>query len=137
MDSGADRLTEQAATGGILMLDTRLERPARHAAGLLDRLTEVWSILSQAVAAAHLYEELSRKCDSALAEQGIERFDVPRAAYRELTKGLDPLRAGSRHAPVPFSVLVGTLPDKCAKRSSLRRFIAGGAPPSTAPSSDR
>jgi hypothetical protein len=62
---------------------------------------------------------------------------VPRAAYRELTRGLDPLRAGNRHAPVPFSVPIGTLPDKCAKRSSLRRSIGGAAPPSTAPSSDR
>lgn len=69
------------------MLDAHLERPTRHAAGLLDRLSEVWSILSQAYLAAHLYEELSRKCDSALAEQGLKRSDVPRAVFRELTKG--------------------------------------------------
>jgi hypothetical protein len=58
------------------------------AAGLLGRLLETWSILSQAHSAAHPYEELSRKCDSALAKQGLERSDVPRAAYNELKKGL-------------------------------------------------
>ncbi len=70
------------------MLDTYLERTTRHAASLLDRLLEVWSILSQAHSAAHLYEELGRKCDSALAGQGLKRSDVLRAAYHELTKGL-------------------------------------------------
>ena len=77
-----------ATRGAIQMLDAYLERPTRHAARLLDLLSEIWSILSQAHAAAHLYEELSRKCDSALAEQGLKRSDVPRAAYHELTKGL-------------------------------------------------
>jgi hypothetical protein len=70
------------------MLDACLERPKRRAAGLLDRLSEIWSIPSQAYSAAHLYEELSHKCDSALAEQGLKRSDVPRAAYYELTRGL-------------------------------------------------
>jgi hypothetical protein len=69
------------------MLDACLKRPTRHAARLLDRISEIWSILSQAHSATHLYEELSRKCDSALAEQGLKRSDVPRAAYHELTKG--------------------------------------------------
>ncbi len=70
------------------MLDAYLERPTRQAALLLERLSEIWSILSQAHSAAHLYEELSRKCDNTLAEQGLKRSDVPRAAYHELTKGL-------------------------------------------------
>lgn len=41
MDSGADRLTEHGQHGGAFqMLDAYLERPTRHAAGLLDRLSE-------------------------------------------------------------------------------------------------
>ena len=76
-----------ANTGRILDARRCLERPARHAAALLDRLSEIWSILSQAHSAAHLYEELSRKCGSALAEQGLKRSDLPRVAYHELTKG--------------------------------------------------
>jgi hypothetical protein len=77
-----------ANAGAFQMLDTYRERPTRHAASLLDRLSEIWSILLQAHSAAHLYEELRSKCDSALAEQGLKRSDVPRAAYHELTKGL-------------------------------------------------
>jgi|RhiMethySRZTD1v2_1073278.scaffolds.fasta_scaffold264168_4 hypothetical protein len=88
MDSGVDRLIEHGQRSAFQMLDAYPERPTRHAARLLDRLSEIWSILSQAYSAAHLYEELSRKCDSALAEQGLKRSDVPRAAYHELTKRL-------------------------------------------------
>ena len=58
-----------------------------HAPGLLASLSEVLSILSQALAAAHHYDELRRKCDAALAQRGLKRADLPRAAYRELTKG--------------------------------------------------
>lgn len=68
--------------------DALFGRPTRHAARLIDRLSEIWSILSQAHSAAHLYEELSRKCDSVLAVHGLKRSDVPRVAYQELTKGL-------------------------------------------------
>jgi hypothetical protein len=70
------------------MLDALIDSPTRQAARLLDRLSEVWSILSQAHSAARLYEELSRKCDGALTEQGLKRSDVPRSVYHELTKGL-------------------------------------------------
>ena len=70
------------------MLDACLERPTRRTAGLLDRLSEIWSILSHAYSAAQFYEELSHKCDSALAQQGLKRSDVPRATYHELTRGL-------------------------------------------------
>jgi hypothetical protein len=67
------------------MLDAYPLRSKRRA-GLLDRLSQTLSVLSQANSAAHLYAELSRKCDAALAEQGLRRSDVPRLAYHELTK---------------------------------------------------
>jgi hypothetical protein len=50
-------------------------------------LSEILSILSQALSAAHHYEQLSRQCDAALAKRGLRRADLPRAAYCELTKG--------------------------------------------------
>ena len=57
-------------------------------AGLLDQLSQICRLLSQAHSAAHVYETLSRKCDAALAERGLRRSDVPRIAYYELTKWL-------------------------------------------------
>lgn len=76
-----------ADTGAFQMIDAIPVRHRRQASRLLDRLSEIWSILSHARSAAHLYEELSRKCDSALAKQGLKRSDLPRVAYHELTKG--------------------------------------------------
>src|SRR5262249_22687028 len=73
--------------GALQMLDVYIERPTRHAARLLDRLSEILSILSQAHSAAHFYEELSRKGDSAPAEQGLKRSDVRCVAYNDLRKG--------------------------------------------------
>jgi hypothetical protein len=71
------------------MLDAHPVRLPRHAPSLLERFSEILSILSQALSAAHHYEELSRKCDAALAERGLKRADLPRAAFKELTKGTD------------------------------------------------
>ena len=48
------------------MLDAHPVRLPRHAPSLLERFSEILSILSQALSAAHHYEELSRKCDAAL-----------------------------------------------------------------------
>jgi hypothetical protein len=72
------------------MLDACLERPTAPRrrpprSDLGDLVDPVPSVL---YSAAQLYEELSGKYDSALAEQGIKRSDVPRAAYYELTRGL-------------------------------------------------
>jgi len=61
--------------------------PPRNAASFLERFGEILSILSQAQSAAHQYEQLNRLCDAALAERGLKRADLPRAAFRELTKG--------------------------------------------------
>ena len=56
-------------------------------ANLLGTIWDVLFILGRAQSAARLYEELDRRCDAALAELGLKRADVPRAIYKELTKG--------------------------------------------------
>jgi hypothetical protein len=38
--------------------------------------------------AAHFYEDLSRQCDAALAQQGLRRTDLLRIAYDQLTREL-------------------------------------------------
>jgi hypothetical protein len=48
-------------------------------------LREILSIFSRAQAAAHHYETLKRQSDIDLAGQGLERTDVPRAAFHKLT----------------------------------------------------
>lgn len=50
-------------------------------------ILELLSILSQALSAAHNYEQMSRQCNAALAQRGLKRSDLPRVAYSELTKG--------------------------------------------------
>jgi hypothetical protein len=59
------------------MLDTYPALSKRRAS-LLDRLWPILSQLCQAHSAVHLYEELSRQCDAALAQQGLRRTDVLR-----------------------------------------------------------
>ena len=59
----------------------------RNQANLLDAIKDVFFILKRAQSAARLYEDLDRRCGAALAEQGLKRADVPRAIYKELTKG--------------------------------------------------
>lgn len=74
------------------MLDGYPVGPSRHTAGFIDQRSQIWSIMSQAHSAAHLYQKryqkLNRRCDGTLAQHGLKRFDVPRVVYRELTKGL-------------------------------------------------
>jgi hypothetical protein len=55
---------------------------------LLERFSQVLSLLSQAHSAAHFYEDLSRQCDAALAQQGLRRTDLLRIAYDQLTREL-------------------------------------------------
>jgi hypothetical protein len=52
---------------------------------LIDRIMEVLAICSRATAAAHYYEEHKAMSDSALAGKGLERADLPRAAFDKLT----------------------------------------------------
>lgn len=52
---------------------------------LLRATRDVFVIVARARAAAHLYDELSRQCDATLAEKGLRRADVTRAAYVALT----------------------------------------------------
>ena len=52
---------------------------------LLRAIRDVFAVVARASAAAHLYDELSRQCDAALAEKGLRRADVTRAAYDALT----------------------------------------------------
>jgi hypothetical protein len=53
---------------------------------LIDRVMEVVAICSRACAAAHYYEEHKAMSDAALAERGLERADLPRAAFDKLTE---------------------------------------------------
>jgi hypothetical protein len=53
---------------------------------LIDRVMEVVAICSRACAAAHYYEEHRAMSDAALAERGLERADLPRAAFDKLTE---------------------------------------------------
>jgi hypothetical protein len=75
---------QQSWTITVLNLSAPL---TRRGADLLQSLSEVLAVLSQALTASHHYEELRRKCDAALAQRGLNRADLPRAAYRELTQG--------------------------------------------------
>ena len=56
-------------------------------AGLLQALKDTVHIMLRALAAAHHYETLRIASDQTLAELGLTRNDVPRAAYRMLTGG--------------------------------------------------
>jgi hypothetical protein len=53
--------------------------------GALRRMQEVLSICARARAAAQHYEELKPQSDANLAQKGLTRADLPRAAYRKLT----------------------------------------------------
>ena len=53
---------------------------------LIDRVMEVLAICSRACAAAHCYEEHKAMSDAALADRGLERADLPRAAFDKLTE---------------------------------------------------
>lgn len=53
---------------------------------LLRAIRDVFLIMARARAAAQLYAELSRQCDTALAEKGLQRADLPRTAYDALTR---------------------------------------------------
>jgi hypothetical protein len=55
-------------------------------AGLLGVVTDVWLTLMRAQAAAQLYAELRRQSDATLAEKGLRRADLTRAAYHALTR---------------------------------------------------
>jgi hypothetical protein len=53
---------------------------------LIDRVMEMLAICSRACAAAHYYEEHKAMSDAALAERGLKRADLPRAAFDKLTE---------------------------------------------------
>ena len=53
---------------------------------LIERVMEVLAICSRACAAAHDYEEHKAMSDAALAEKGLTRADLPRAAFDKLTE---------------------------------------------------
>ena len=71
----------------LKVVPTNGYRDNRNQENLLGAIWDVFFILGRAQSAARLYEELDRRCDAALAEQGLKRADVPRAIYKELTKG--------------------------------------------------
>jgi hypothetical protein len=47
---------------------------------------EILSICSRGLTAAHHYERLKSQSDTDLAAKGLQRGDVPRAAFRKLTE---------------------------------------------------
>jgi hypothetical protein len=52
---------------------------------LLRAIRDLFVLVARAGAAEHVYDQLSRQCDAALAEKGLRRADVTRAAYDALT----------------------------------------------------
>ena len=72
--------------------ETRHSAPAgggnreQYDAGLLGVVADVWLTLMRAQAVAQLYAELSRQSDATLAEKGLRRADLTRAAYYALTR---------------------------------------------------
>jgi hypothetical protein len=48
-------------------------------------LREILSIFTRARGAANFYEELKPQSEADLAEKGLTRSDLPRAAFRKLT----------------------------------------------------
>jgi hypothetical protein len=56
--------------------------------GLLSLLREVLAIFTRAQVAANYYEELKpqSEAEADLADKGLTRADVPRAAFRKLTE---------------------------------------------------
>ena len=67
------------------MRSTQQEHIARRSAALLGTIRDVWLIMARASAAAQLYEDLRRRSDTELAQHGLDRADLPRAAFDALT----------------------------------------------------
>lgn len=65
--------------------NTERSAEKRSSMSVLQRLKEVLSICARARTAAHHYEELRPLSEADLAEKGLTRADVPRAAFRKLT----------------------------------------------------
>jgi hypothetical protein len=82
-------MTAWLSTGSRLDLDNlKVARRPLAGAGVRQKLRnmrEILSICSRAQAAAHHYEQLKPLSDEDLAAKGIERADLPRAAFRKLT----------------------------------------------------
>jgi hypothetical protein len=65
-----------------------LAQPSSHRRVIfLELFSEVLSIMSRASSAAHYYETLRVSSDRRLAELGLKRSELPRAAFIALTKG--------------------------------------------------
>ena len=80
-------MTTWLPTGSRHVALEKAERGAskRSLRAALERVREILSICAQARVAAHHYEELKPQSDQDLAEKGLTRSDVPRAAFRKLT----------------------------------------------------
>jgi hypothetical protein len=50
------------------------------------KVREILSICSRGLIAAHHYERLKSQSDADLAANGLQRGDVPRAAFQKLTE---------------------------------------------------
>jgi uncharacterized protein YjiS (DUF1127 family) len=70
--------------------------------GLLSRVVEIVTVCAQARAAAHQYEHLHAMSDRALAELGLKRTELTRAAFDKLCEkpqGLSTAHEGQRALP--------------------------------------
>ena len=78
---------ESTPGGAKKMLEVSDDEGSCRNGGLLQALKDTVHIMLRALAAAHHYETLRIASDQTLAELGLTRNDVPRAAYRMLTGG--------------------------------------------------
>jgi uncharacterized protein YjiS (DUF1127 family) len=63
-----------------------LDATSHERSQLFTLIMEVVSVCARAQAAARHYEELKHLSDEALAQRGLMRADVPRAAFDKLSK---------------------------------------------------
>lgn len=66
--------------------------PGRGEYTFLECAMMVFAVCAHAQAAAWRYEELARLSDQELLARGLERADLPRAAFRLLVEGAEALR---------------------------------------------
>ena len=76
--------------GNSAMASALAQRSSQHRAVFLELFSDVLSIMSRASSAAHDYQALRCSSNQRLAEMGLKRSELPRAAFIALTKGNDP-----------------------------------------------
>jgi hypothetical protein len=81
---------------------------------MLSVLREILSIFTRARGAANYYEELKPQSEADLAEKGLTRSDLPRAAFRKLTGAFTNATRQSALTPgLVASVQKASAPQSC------------------------